>query len=718
MSDTKCDARVESLEEIVGQQRVVGHAVAQRRHERVDVVEPLAREDALGEQILVRVRHGRRVGIDAGVTRIEPGEQRTRRARECDADARLQNAVAIDHQTGLRIDQWAVQRMRGDADQRARGIARQRRVAVERDAVAHRRQDGRVPDVHDEARVLGAAQQAIELVDLAALALPAHPQAFLRVPLSAAVAQEETIARGVVMFRVERADALARRLQDRGVLRLRLFGGVAEVAQDGEMNVRVQIAERLDLEMREQIVHPRDAVEHRRHDHHRPVGLGHGAQFEASQAPRWNQAADQALQNVSGQLTRRDDRDERDDGQRPASPAVPVGECQCRGDERRGAHRNRAEVAGRRVGKKPPPQVDRQFRVPADAFFELTPPAADEEVPDVRAPVARCLLGHLACALDGFERDAQLRLPGRRRHFLDRMTVAVAAREIHARVHANRIAAEDLLDEADVLEIFGPVEHGDDAKAADEARHERLFGGLVAAIRSDRVFECLAARGQQRIQLAPQLPGLRFRLTRSLEEADDKGRRDVRRPHALRLRRRRQAIGGAPMRPIGGEHVRAFAQVAHERQLEHARPRPQLAHRQGRDRLEGHDEAVETLGVETAGAVADQLRGHRVDPRLTGVLVRLHLRQTAVERGRKIVPDVPGRRRDDGEVVEQPLGGRRGLFALTGVVAEIQVDLAQCAKIAVEPGEMAAGVEVEAAACGSRQQRRQAAGMLFKRFDP
>ena len=75
------------------------------------------------------------------------------------------------------------------------------------------------------------------------------------------------------MFRVERADALARRLENGGILRLRLFGGVAEIAQDGEMNVRVQIAERLDLEMREQIVHPRDAVEHRRHDHHRPVGL-------------------------------------------------------------------------------------------------------------------------------------------------------------------------------------------------------------------------------------------------------------------------------------------------------------------------------------------------------------------------------------------------------------------------------------------------------------
>jgi hypothetical protein len=173
----ECDACVETFEEIVGEQRVVGHAVAQRRHERVDVVEPLAGEDALGEQILVRVGHGGRIRIDAGVAGIEAREQRTRRTRERDADARLEDAVAVDHQTGLRIDQRAVQRVRGDADQRARGVARQRRVAVERDAVAHRRQYRCVADVDDEARVLGAAQQAIELLDLPALALPAHPQA-------------------------------------------------------------------------------------------------------------------------------------------------------------------------------------------------------------------------------------------------------------------------------------------------------------------------------------------------------------------------------------------------------------------------------------------------------------------------------------------------------------------------------------------------------------
>jgi hypothetical protein len=120
------------------------------------------------------------------------------------------------------------------------------------------------------------------------------------------------------MLLVERADALARRLEDRAVVRLRLFSGVPEVAQDGEMNVRVEIAERLDLEVREQFVHARDAVEHRRHDHHRPIGLWHRSQLEPGQAPRRNQPADQPLQNLNGQFARGYGRDQHDRGQRQA----------------------------------------------------------------------------------------------------------------------------------------------------------------------------------------------------------------------------------------------------------------------------------------------------------------------------------------------------------------------------------------------------------------
>ena len=54
-------ARVEPFEEVVRQQRVLGHAPLERGRERVDVVEALAGEDAFAEEILVDVGHRRRV---------------------------------------------------------------------------------------------------------------------------------------------------------------------------------------------------------------------------------------------------------------------------------------------------------------------------------------------------------------------------------------------------------------------------------------------------------------------------------------------------------------------------------------------------------------------------------------------------------------------------------------------------------------------------------
>src|SRR4051794_10504454 len=46
-------AREDALEEIVRQQRAVGHAVRERGLERVDVVDALAGERAFAEQVLV-----------------------------------------------------------------------------------------------------------------------------------------------------------------------------------------------------------------------------------------------------------------------------------------------------------------------------------------------------------------------------------------------------------------------------------------------------------------------------------------------------------------------------------------------------------------------------------------------------------------------------------------------------------------------------------------
>ena len=63
-------------------------------------------------------------------------------------------------------------------------------------SVMQYRTDGRmsiVADLHGEAGVRRAAQQAVELLDLAALALPAHPDSLALVPPPVAMEEEEAI---------------------------------------------------------------------------------------------------------------------------------------------------------------------------------------------------------------------------------------------------------------------------------------------------------------------------------------------------------------------------------------------------------------------------------------------------------------------------------------------------------------------------------------------
>ena len=176
----EADAREEPFEQVVRQHGVLGHAALEHAHEGVDVVEALAREDALVEQVLVDVGHGRRVRIDAGVPGIQAREARARGAGHRHAHARLQDAVALDHAALPGVDARPVERMLEDADQRAHRLARQAGVGVEREAVAHVGQHPHVADLDRVAGVAGAAQTAVELLDLAALALPAHPDAFGR----------------------------------------------------------------------------------------------------------------------------------------------------------------------------------------------------------------------------------------------------------------------------------------------------------------------------------------------------------------------------------------------------------------------------------------------------------------------------------------------------------------------------------------------------------
>ena len=223
------------LEEIVAEQRVVRHAPGERPLERVDVVDALADVAALVEEILIDVGHRGRVRIDADVAREDPREPRAVGADDADRDARLENSVALGHALHRRVEARPVQGVRQRADHCPAGLERQLRIAVERDDVFHRRQHAEIPELHGVAGIGGAAQQPVELEQLAALPLPSHPAPFAGVVGARAVEQEEAIR---AVARVQDLDAYLRGGEQGRILRRIALGRVAEVGQQREVQVR------------------------------------------------------------------------------------------------------------------------------------------------------------------------------------------------------------------------------------------------------------------------------------------------------------------------------------------------------------------------------------------------------------------------------------------------------------------------------------------------
>ena len=74
--------------------------------------------------------------------------------------------------------------------------------------------------------------------------------------------------------------------------------------------------------------------------------------------------------------------------------------------------------------------------------FQVLATASNQVIPDVRSAIGRRGGGRrLPRTFDGFQRHAKLRFAAAFRDLLDNLPLAIAAEEIHSRVHTGRIAA-------------------------------------------------------------------------------------------------------------------------------------------------------------------------------------------------------------------------------------------------------------------------------------
>ncbi len=251
-------AGMAALQQVMAEDEVLGKARADRPLEGIDIVDALADIGALVEQVLIEIGDGPRVRVDARFPAEQPRIARAVGAFQAGRDAGLKNAVAIDDPVRQGGMAGAVERMGHGADQLASGIAGKLGVAVQRDHVDDVRQRREIPDDPREAlSPLGlrpATQQGVEVGELAALALMAHPAALLGVPAARAVEEIERralTAQVAPVFRiagVQPRDAVVHPRQQGIVIGSRGLRGIAEVGQQGTMQASILVGQEAHLE--------------------------------------------------------------------------------------------------------------------------------------------------------------------------------------------------------------------------------------------------------------------------------------------------------------------------------------------------------------------------------------------------------------------------------------------------------------------------------------
>ena len=115
-----------------------------------------------------------------------------------------------------------------------------------------------------------------------------------------------------------------------------------------------------------------DAVEQRRHDHHRSCRGRDGSELEPSQARRRDHIADDPLQQLHRNFAGRHHREQRDRDQRPAVPTMRYGVDDGHGDQHGGPDGDGSEIdrgcprkTSRRVRSRQPASTRRSARTAA-----------------------------------------------------------------------------------------------------------------------------------------------------------------------------------------------------------------------------------------------------------------------------------------------------------------------------------------------------------------
>ena len=187
---------------------ILGKTPIERLLEDIHIVDSLADERAFLEPILINVGDGVRIRIDAGVAPVQSRIPRPVGAGQAHGHAGLQDAVTLADPLPALVVARPIQRVRHGAHQLPRRIAWQLGVSVQGNDVLHIQQNRGITDHPREAILSVAAQQCVQVGQLATLALVTHPDLLLRIPAAWAVEQEERIAPDPLVLCIQCFDPL------------------------------------------------------------------------------------------------------------------------------------------------------------------------------------------------------------------------------------------------------------------------------------------------------------------------------------------------------------------------------------------------------------------------------------------------------------------------------------------------------------------------------
>ena len=370
------------------------------------------------------------------------------------------------------------------ADELGHRVAHQAGVGIERhhilDAVGDCVCAGQI------AGILVATQQQIQLMQLPALALPAHPDALARVELASPVQQIEALLAVEGIFCTERGDLGFGVVQDFQVGGGFLGRAVLPVTEEREIDLATRICEVVHLDVANELVDDVPAGDHAGHDQQR-AGLLRNAilEFVAYEPCRFDEVGDQGVEQPGCTLGSRQSKQKQEEDEHGPRHS-------CIGEEP--ADNDHGEQGkqddGRRNGDpvEPPHPANaalQEWRPVAHLRFQLLPSTPDEKGTDILFAggllLRRFLLGKFDCPPG----DLDLRSGRAAGKLLDAVAVAVARAEIE--IGIVRPFPENPVDMRDILEPDAPLGIVDLSQALDDIAHGDVAGSEAAVLRHHHV---------------------------------------------------------------------------------------------------------------------------------------------------------------------------------------------------------------------------------------